>query len=81
MKVAEVANAMEFIKSDEIEKQIDDSPSNLLKLYKDNKETLSKNLGNDRYERQVKALEEEQKKLEKEGEFRIIDDILDGRDP
>lgn len=36
-------------------------------------------MGKDRYERQLNALEEENKKLEKEGKFKAIDDILDDR--
>ena len=80
LKYAEAANTMEFIQSDTLIQQMDDNPATLLKLFQDNKEVLEKNLSKERYERQLKALDEEQKKQEKEGEFRIIDDILDGRD-
>lgn len=70
---------MEFITSNELESLIDDTTESLLKLFKENKDELIKIIGEDRYNRQLNALEVLLKKEIEEGVFQNIEDILDDR--
>jgi hypothetical protein len=60
---------MEFITSNELESLIDDTTESLLKLFKENKDELIKIIGEDRYNRQLNALEVLLKKEIEEGVF------------
>ena len=70
---------MEFITSNELESLMDDTTESLLKLFKENKDELIKIIGEDRYNRQLNALEVLLKKEIEEGVFQNIEDILDDR--
>lgn len=70
---------MEFLESNEIENAIDDNSSSLKELFEKNEEKIKKTLGEDRYKRQLKALEAQKKKDEEEGVFKSIENILDDR--
>jgi len=60
---------MEFITSNELESLIDDTTESLLTLFKENKDELIKLIGEDRYNRQLNALEVLLKKEIEEGVF------------
>ena len=60
---------MEFITSNELESLMDDTTESLLKLFKENKDELIKIIGEDRYNRQLNALEVLLKKEIEEGVF------------
>lgn len=70
---------MEFITSNELESLIDDTTESLLTLFKEHKDELIKLIGEDRYNRQLNALEVLLKKEIEEGVFQNIEDILDDR--
>lgn len=75
-KAAQIANASNFIESNDLDKNFDDSPATIYQAMQD--ETLSKLLieidGKDMYDEKLEKLKKLVKKEEKEGKFVALKD-------
>lgn len=78
-QAAKIANAMEFIELNNLD-NIEDTGTVLLPLFEEYKEKIVANIGEERYERQLKAIKKLKEKEDKDGLFEHVENILDDRD-
>lgn len=79
-EAASIANALEFIESDELMNTYDESADVLLQAFIDNKEILEQKIGEEEYNKKLDTLEKLKIKEWKEGKFQAVKGEIDSRD-